>query len=145
MAKKKTLELPTTPGASLKHNPFAALAGAAPVPSAPSTAPVSAPSPAEDSAAPTRPVRGRGRVVLRRETKGRGGKPVIVISGLSALAGFDAAAIAELAQQLKQQLGCGGTVESRGEQREVLLQGDRAAKVAEILRERGFRVDGVTS
>jgi len=86
-----------------------------------------------------------GRLVLRRETKGRGGKAVIVITGFSALPSFGEAATQELAQKLKQQLGCGGTVEDKRGEREIILQGDRAAKVAELLRALDFRVDGVTS
>jgi translation initiation factor 1 (eIF-1/SUI1) len=83
-------------------------------------------------------------VVLRRETKHRGGKAVVVISGFELLRGFDLEAVGELAKRLKQALGCGGTVEENGNAREIVLQGDRAAKVAELLRAQGFRVDGVT-
>jgi translation initiation factor 1 (eIF-1/SUI1) len=128
---------------TLSHNPFAALAtrpAAAPPPNlGPAPVPTAQPPPQAARA------KSLGRVVLRRETKHRGGKAVVVIAGLGALENFDARATAELAQQLKQQLGCGGTVEQRGQEREIVLQGDRAAKVAELLRARGFRVDGVTS
>jgi translation initiation factor 1 len=79
--------------------------------------------------------------VLRRETKHRAGKAVIVISGLGALSNFDADAIESLAKQCRQKLGCGGSVQAD----EILLQGDRAADVAAMLRELGFRVDGVTT
>jgi translation initiation factor 1 (eIF-1/SUI1) len=165
MAKKKPPTAhPTSGTAALKHNPFAALAAraedstrtapgqpAAPTEPAGPTQPVAPTQPQtparlapEQVAGPARG-KSRGRVVLRRETKHRGGKAVIVISGLGALPGFDLRAASELAQQLKQQLGCGGTVEERGPEREIILQGDRAAKVAELLRARGFRVDGVTS
>lgn len=84
-------------------------------------------------------------MVLRRETKHRGGKAVVIVSGLSALRDFDAAAAEALAQQLKKQLGCGGTVEDAQGGREIVLQGDRAAQVAALLRKLGFRVDGVTT
>jgi translation initiation factor 1 (eIF-1/SUI1) len=83
-------------------------------------------------------------VVLRRETKHRGGKAVIIVTGFDAQRGHDAAAIAALAKQLKQALGCGGTVEERDGASEIVLQGDHPAKVAELLRAQGFRVDGVT-
>jgi translation initiation factor 1 (eIF-1/SUI1) len=93
--------------------------------------------------APT-PGKSRGRLVQRRETKHRAGKAVVVVAGFEQLREFDEAAIAALAKELKQALGCGGTVESRGAAREIVLQGDRPAQVAELLRARGFRVDGVT-
>jgi translation initiation factor 1 (eIF-1/SUI1) len=147
------------PSPALKHNPFAALAGARPAAVEPSSAAQPAPSAREPeprrepvprrepppAAAPQPAGKTRGRLVLRRETKHRAGKAVIVIGGFAALRDFDDAATQALARELKQQLGCGGTVEGSGERREIVLQGDRAAQVAELLRARGFRVDGVTS
>lgn len=136
---------PPPAGASdkLKHNPFAALAGrsapAAAEPPAPP--PAVAPEPAPTAAKP----KSRGRVVLRRETKHRGGKAVMIVTGLGKLPGHDAATIAALAKLLKQALGCGGTVEERDGAPEIVLQGDHPAKVAELLRAQGFRVEGVTS
>jgi translation initiation factor 1 (eIF-1/SUI1) len=128
----------------LKHNPFSALAGRT-APSAPEIAP-----PNLEPSAPvreTKPASNKplGRVVMRRETKHRGGKAVIVISGFEAVRGFDSEALAALAKRLKQALGCGGTVEEKQGAREIVLQGDKPAKVAELLRAQGFRVDGVTS
>jgi translation initiation factor 1 (eIF-1/SUI1) len=83
-------------------------------------------------------------LVLRRETKHRGGKAVVIVTGFGALAHYDDAATRTLAQQLKHKLGCGGTVEARESGLEIVLQGDHPAKVAELLRGLGFRVDGVT-
>jgi translation initiation factor 1 len=73
-----------------------------------------------------------GTVRLRRETKGRGGGTVIVISGIP-LAG---AALKELAGTLKKRCGCGGTVkdgiiEIQGDHRDILLL---------ELQTRGYRV-----
>lgn len=82
----------------------------------------------------------RGRVVLRRETKGRGGKAVIMVSGFRDLPEFNAVKMGELAKQLRGMLGVGGSFDRS----EILLQGDKPAHVAEILRRMGFRVDGVT-
>jgi translation initiation factor 1 len=70
-------------------------------------------------------------VRLRRETKGRGGGTVIVISGIP----LKDAALKELAGALKKRCGCGGTVkdgiiEIQGDHRDTLL--------AELLA-RGFR------
>jgi translation initiation factor 1 (eIF-1/SUI1) len=121
----------------LTHSPFAGLAAKLP------SAPLAAPEPAANSGSvePTAKRTKRGRLVLRRETKQRAGKAVIVISGFDALPDFDADAIEGLAKQCRQKLGCGGSVQAG----EILLQGDRAADVAALLRALEFRVDGVTS
>jgi translation initiation factor 1 (eIF-1/SUI1) len=86
----------------------------------------------------------RGRLVQRRETKHRAGKAVVIVSGFEELRDFDVSALEALAKELKQALGCGGTLEARAGRRELVLQGDRPAQVAALLRARGFRVDGVT-
>jgi translation initiation factor 1 (eIF-1/SUI1) len=156
--KKPNMQEPKAPAAFV-HNPFASLAAVTPArANEPPTPPGAAepdracaeasgdtsPSAADRTArAPAK--KPKSRLVLRRETKRRAGKAVIVISGFSALPHFDEAATRALAQQLKQQLGCGGSVEQHAAEREIVLQGDRAAKVAELLRALGFRVDGVTS
>jgi translation initiation factor 1 len=124
MAKKE----PPAPSAGFKNNPFASLTldrGALPEGTEP------------EPAAPA-PTPKRGRLVLRRETKHRGGKAVIIVRGVPAHE------LDTLAKQLKQKLGCGGTVERDGAEPEIVLQGDQPAKVAEWLRAEGFRVDGVT-
>src|SRR5690349_8794261 len=94
-------------GAALKHNPFGALSGAsAPVaPSAPAAAvaPSAPPAPAKEP-------KSRGRLILRREKKQRGGKTVVIVAGLRASAHLPESEIAKIAQHLKQQLGCGGAV-----------------------------------
>jgi predicted translation initiation factor SUI1 len=140
MAKKtKPPAIPTSGSAGLKHSPFAALGGrdAAAGPAEP---PGDTSAPAADGGSSAQsPAKSRGRLVLRRETKHRGGKAVIVVTGFDALAGFDDRAIAELAKECKQALACGGTVDGG----EIVLQGDRAADVAELLRAKGFRVAGV--
>lgn len=151
----------STPPPALTHSPFAALtgapaaAGSAPPAELPSPAelPLSAGLPPPGDAPPgqsrpgARPPPGpaaakpRGRLVLRRETKHRGGKTVVIVTGFAQLASVSERELAELLQLLKQRLGCGGAVLER----ELLLQGDRPAQVAALLREQGFRVDGVTS
>jgi len=73
-----------------------------------------------------------GTVRLQRQTKGRGGGTVIVITGIP----LAAAKLKELAGALKKRCGCGGTVkdgviEIQGDHRDVLLQ---------ELQKRGFRV-----
>jgi translation initiation factor 1 len=90
---------------------------------------------------PAIPKNSRGRLVLRREKKDRGGKTVVVISGFAELPGANAVMIADLAKELKGKLGCGGSFDRH----EIVLQGDRAAAVNALLEELGFRVDGVKS
>jgi translation initiation factor 1 len=134
---KSTPRLSTEAPDKLTHSPFAGLTAraGAQAPASPAELPI-APAPAPAPAA-----KSRGRLVLRRETKHRGGKAVVIVSGLDALADFDASAIEALAKECKQALGCGGTVDGS----EIVLQGDRPAEVAELLRAKGFRVAGVTA
>jgi translation initiation factor 1 len=65
---------------------------------------------------------GAGVVQVARETQGRGGKAVTVIRGLN----LGAAALAELAGELKRRCGSGGTmrdgvIEIQGEHRDALV------------------------
>ena len=69
---------------------------------------------------------------VRRETKGRKGKGVIVISGL----GLDSKALKELAKKLKKTCGSGGSVV--GENIEV--QGDKRDVIQQVLEKAGFKV-----
>lgn len=151
MAKQKPKSSKANELAPLRHNPFASLGGLsqradeeltkgkAPDVSEPTSPAV----PLTPEPVTTAPARFSGRLVLRRETKRRGGKAVIIIAGFRALPRFDADAVHALATRLKRDLGCGGTVE--GDAEEIVLQGDRAAQVAALLRGLGFRVDGVTA
>ena len=54
------------------------------------------------------------------------------------MTGFDdGVALDELASTLERALACGGTVGDG----EIVLQGDHAARVPDLLRERGFAVE----
>jgi translation initiation factor 1 len=88
---------------------------------------------------PVIPRNSRGRLILRREKKDRGGKTVVVVSGFAGLPGANAVMIGDLTKELKGKLGCGGSFDRH----EIVLQGDRAAAVNALLEELGFRVDGV--
>ena len=131
----------------LQQNPFAmlgevdALKNLVPEPEPPK--PARAPEPAKPAKAPKPviPKNSRGRLILRRETKDRGGKVVVVISGFTELPGANAVMIGDLAKELKGKLGCGGSFDRQ----EIVLQGDRCAAVNALLEELGFRVDGVKS
>jgi translation initiation factor 1 len=72
-----------------------------------------------------------GKVVLRRERKGRGGKTATVVAGL----GLSARDLERVARELKRALGCGATVEGDV----VVLQGDLAARAGPWLTARGVR------
>lgn len=137
MSKKTKLDV-QSPTAELKHNPFGALATAKGPEQTAALAPVEAPA-----APPTK--KPRGRLLLRRETKHRAGKAVVIISGFESLPELDAAGRSALARDLKQQLACGGALQTVRGADEIVIQGDHPARVAELLRARGYRVEGVTS
>ena len=67
-----------------------------------------------------------------RETKGRKGNGVTVVTGLS----LGGAELAEMASQLKRRCGSGGTVKDGT----IEIQGDHVEKVMELLRQRGLQV-----
>ncbi len=69
---------------------------------------------------------------IQRDRKGRGGKTVTVISGLQ----HNAATYKELLVTLKTLCGAGGTVKDG----ELEIQGDHRERVAQKLRELGYKV-----
>jgi len=73
-----------------------------------------------------------GIVRVSRETKGRGGKAVTLVRGLA----LDAAALDQLAKQLKAACGSGGTVKDGV----VEIQGDHCEKVMTLLAAQGHKV-----
>ena len=141
------------PVAPLQHNPFAMLGEVDALKNLPKPEPVKqqeaascgsakAKPPGQQVVRATRPAipkNSRGRLILRREKKDRGGKTVVVVSGFAELPGANAVMIGDLAKELKGKLGCGGSFDRH----EIVLQGDRAAAVNALLEELGFRVDGV--
>jgi translation initiation factor 1 len=75
---------------------------------------------------------GDGIVRVSRESKGRGGKTVTLVRGLS----LDDAALAALGKRLRSACGTGGTVKDG-----VLeVQGDHAERVIALLQAEGFAV-----
>lgn len=82
-------------------------------------------------AAPRAPL-GDGIVRVRREVKGRQGRPVTTISGLP----LASDALRELASELKRRFGSGGTVKEGV----IEIQGDHCDHVVEILGQRGYTV-----
>lgn len=75
---------------------------------------------------------GDGIARIRRETKGRGGKAVTVITGLAG----DPDTIKDLAKTIKQHCGVGGAVK----QGDIEIQGDQRAKIKTLLEAKGITV-----
>jgi translation initiation factor 1 len=71
-------------------------------------------------------------VKVGRETKGRGGKGVTVISDLP----LDEKSLAELTTKLKTRLGTGGTVKEG----RIEIQGDQRERIVAELEAMGYRV-----
>ncbi len=78
-----------------------------------------------------RPGKNRGRVEIRRQTAGRGGKTVTVISGFI---GIGLPEKERLAKQMQKACGTGGTVKEG----RIEIQGDKRQEVARILTQAGF-------
>lgn len=87
--------------------------------------------PTADASPPPSPARNRGRVDIRREVAGRGGKTVTVVSGFVGIALREKE---DLARRMRKACGTGGTVKEG----RIEIQGDRRELVARLLREAGF-------
>ena len=133
------------PAAPLQFNPFAQLDGLDALKNLPSPPEPEKPPQVEQHTRPAKPPKpvipknSRGRLILRKEKKDRGGKVVVVVYGFTELPGANAVMIADLAKELKGKLGVGGSFDRQ----EIILQGDRCADVCALLETLGFRVDGV--
>lgn len=79
------------------------------------------------------PPAGDGVVRIRREKAGRKGKCVTVVTGIP----LDPGGMRLLAKELKQKCGTGGTVKEDL----IEIQGDHRDRLAEELKERGYRVN----
>jgi len=118
----------------LDNNPFAGLQ-LSNLPSAPQAAPgpvpASAPPSAGSGSIRDQPNRNRGRVDVVRQTAGRGGKTVTVLSGFK---GISARELEDLARAIRKSSGVGGTVKGSV----IEIQGDQREKAEAVLREAGF-------
>ncbi|MFZ9519090.1 MAG: translation initiation factor [Silvanigrellaceae bacterium] len=81
-----------------------------------------------------------GIVKLRREVKGRAGKPVSVLYGFEDPNAAKEGALKLLQAKLKEILACGGTFNN--ETKEIVLQVDDLARVRQALVKMGFSVKG---
>jgi translation initiation factor 1 len=89
-------------------------------------------SPSDSFNKSTVPQKNRGRVDIRRNTAGRGGKTVTVVSGFT---GIGLPEKERLAKQMQKSCGTGGTVKEG----RIEIQGDKRQEIARILTEAGFR------
>jgi translation initiation factor 1 len=106
------------------QNPFSGLSSEG-FPPAPNT-------PSGQSNTPVAPRKSRGRVDIQRQTAGRGGKTVTVVSGF---VGIGLPEKEKLAKLMQKACGTGGTVKEG----RIEIQGDKRAEAARILIEAGFR------
>lgn len=129
----KTTRIATDGSGSLGQNPFGALSAAGLPQGAPVPAPAATPAAgAATKSAEVAPKKNRGRVEIRRETGGRGGKTVTTVSGFL---GIGLPEKEELAKKIQRAAGAGGTVKDG----QIEIQGDKREVAARILKEAGFQ------
>jgi len=85
----------------------------------------------EPKAAPARP-KGDGVVRIQRQTSGRKGKGVCLITGVD----LDDAELTKLAAELKKKSGCGGAVKDGI----IEIQGDKRDLLKSLLEAKGMKV-----
>ena len=85
----------------------------------------------EEKQKPVRP-KGDGIVRIQKQTKGRKGKGVSIITGLD----LEDAALKLLAAELKKVCGCGGSVKDG----DIEIQGDAREKIKAVLEKKGYTV-----
>jgi translation initiation factor 1 len=121
--------IPTDGGPSFGQTPFAELNSDGLPPG-----PKENPGGSEDrpTAESTAPRKNRGRVDIKRQTAGRGGKTVTVVTGF---VGIGLPEKEQLAKAMQRACGTGGTVKDG----QIEIQGDKREEVARILTEANFR------
>jgi translation initiation factor 1 len=127
--------IPVDGGAPLGQSPFAKLDPASLKKSGlaiPDTGRKAATEPIRPPGPESKNTRNRGRVEIRRQTQGRGGKTVTVVSGFM---GIGQPEKEQLAKTMQKTCGAGGTVKDGC----IEIQGDKREQVARILSEAGFR------
>lgn len=75
----------------------------------------------------------RGRLDVKREKSGRGGKTVSVVSGWKGIAAEEKSA---LAKSIQKRCGVGGAVKNGN----IEIQGDKREEIKSVLENAGFRV-----
>lgn len=90
----------------------------------------------EPKAAPVRP-KGDGVVRIQRQTSGRKGKGVCLITGVD----LDDAELTKLAAELKKKCGCGGAVKDGIVKDGIIeIQGDKRDLLKSLLEAKGMKV-----
>lgn len=125
MSRGKERRIDTGGGESLGQNPFGGLDTTG-LPSSP------APVPRETGRKGKQKRRSRGRVEIRREKSGRGGKTVTTATGFQQVSQGE---LDEWASQLRKKCGAGGTSKPGA----IEIQGDRREQVVAFFTELGFR------
>jgi translation initiation factor 1 len=90
------------------------------------------PGKSEGASSSQTPRKSRGRVDIVRQTAGRGGKTVTVVTNF---VGIGLREKSELAQEMQKACGTGGTVKDG----RIEIQGDKRDEVAKILTQAGFK------
>lgn len=132
--RREASKVATDGGQGLGQNPFGALSSAG-LPVAPKVVLEAAKTTAAAGGAGGKAAatsKNRGRVEVRRETGGRGGKTVTVVDGF---VGIGLPEKEQLTKKMRGACGCGGTVKDGA----IEIQGDQRETVARILSEAGFR------
>ncbi|MBC2607692.1 translation initiation factor [Pelagicoccus albus] len=124
---KNKKRIGTDGGGELSSNPFGAL-NLGDLPSGPATPA----QPAKVTPAP-KTNKDRGRLDVRREKSGRGGKTVTVVSGWK---GISIDEKQSLAKSIQKRCGVGGAVKNGN----IEIQGDKRDEAKEALESAGFRV-----
>jgi len=86
----------------------------------------------DEPKAPLKRPKGDGIVRIQRQTSGRKGKGVCLITGIDA----DDAVLASLAAELKKKCGCGGAVKDGV----IEIQGDKRDLIKSLLEAKGMKV-----
>jgi translation initiation factor 1 len=124
-------KIPTNGGEGLGQNPFGSLSSAG-LPVAPKIVLDQSAISSRKQPEKTAPAKNRGRVDIRRETGGRGGKTVTVVDGF---VGIGLPEKEQLTKKMRAACGCGGTVKDGA----IEIQGDQRETIAKILVDAGFR------
>lgn len=124
MAKRRREDRSATGDDTPFASPFAKLAGMKPdLPSG------RAPSDDEEAPAPAASAPAR-KVIVRRQSAGRGGKTVTLVERL----GLSEERLREVAREMKKALGCGASVEGE----HVVLQGDQQERARAFVLQHGL-------
>lgn len=123
---KRSNRVSTDGGQGLGASPFAGL-DAANLPTGPA---VSKPRVEE---VPEKSSKNRGRLDVKREKAGRGGKTVTVVSGWKGISAEEKTA---LAKSIQKRCGVGGAVKNGN----IEIQGDKRDETKAVLEKAGFRV-----